>query len=165
MQNNNMKFPLNDTNSNFSYSNQFQKQAQMFTPNNPNFSNMANQIPQANFDNNSYFSTPRGNLGGSFGGMQRGRGRGNSRGFSGNNFRGRGGNRNFNNNRVPNPEFNSINENNDVNDQLDDDYNMSIYDKPVSSDLFPGQNFRTQNFTMYDSKSFDDNKEKSLYDK
>lgn len=133
-------FPSSDNYSN--YSNQFQKQAQMFGANNsntnPNFP-MSGGMQQPNFDGNS----------GNFGNFQRGGRGGQNRGFGGNNYRGRGGNRN-NNNRIPNPEFNSINENNDANDQLDDDYSMSIYDKPSSSQAFASQKPQTQNLSVYD---------------
>jgi len=152
-----MAFPINQDNGNYNnfnnysnHSNQFQKQAQMFAPNNfPMNPPMQNQP----FDNNS----------GSFGGQQRGRGGYQNRG---NNYRGRGGNRNYNNNnRIPNPDFNSINENNENNDQLDDEYNMSIYDKPNSSDPFRQQNFKTQNLSAYDPYAENDIKGKSVYDK
>ena len=137
--NNNNNFPNNDNFSN--YSNQFQKQAQMFgTNNNPSYQ-MSSGMQQPNFDSNS----------GNFGNFHRGRG-GQSRGFGGNNYRGRGGNRNYNSNAniIPNPEFNSINENNDVHDQLDDDYSMSIYDKPSSSQAFASQKLNTENLSVYD---------------
>lgn len=110
----------NDMQSNFDQrsfnNNQFQKQQQFFGGNN-----------NRNFDNNSNFSGGfNDNISQGYNNQRGGfssRGRGNSN-------RGRGNNRN-NNNRIPNAEFNAINENNE--DQLDDGYVMSIYDKPSIS--------------------------------
>lgn len=98
-------------------------------------------------------------------GNQGGRGQ-NRRNFN-NNLRNREGN--FNN-RVPNPDFNSINENNDNNENLDEGYTKSIYDKPSSSDNSKFQNLKNQPLTAYtpellDSNVSDNNGGKSIYDK
>lgn len=145
--NNNSSFP--NSNNYGNYSNQFQKQAQMFGSNNnnnsiPNFQ-MGGEMGQPSFDTN------RGN----FGDYDRRGRRGQNGGFGGNIYQGRGGNRNknSNNNRIPNPEFNSINENNDANEQLDDDYSLSIYDKPSSSQAFALQKPQTQNLSVYDTNA------------
>lgn len=148
------------------YSDQFQKQAQMFGANNSNDAFDLNQQP--NFDNN--FGNYRNNFSagnrGNFGGYGGSRGGNQNRGYNGgnNNYRGRGGNRyyNNNNNRIPNPQFNSINENNDQNDQLDDEYNMSIYDKPSSSGALSSQKPKDQGLDAYDPNA--NQEEKSLYD-
>jgi len=150
-------FPNSDNQSN--YSNQFQKQAQMFGANNndvnnnnpiPNFE-MSGETLQPNFNNANS---------GNFGNFLRGRGgqsrgfSGGNNGFSGNNYRGgRGGNRHnnmSNRNAIPNPEFNSINESGDVHEQLDDDYCMSIYDKPSSSEAFASQKQNNHELSAYD---------------
>lgn len=145
-------------------SNQFQKQAQFFGGNgNPNFENDSQfSGGNNNFgDQNSFqgFSQRGGNY--QRGGFSRG-GRGQNRGFNG-----RGGNnRNMNDNRVPNPEFNALNENNE--DQLDDGYVMSIYDKPSISG---GNNNMPQQkqvgsgeLSAYDPNNFAQEKTKSIYD-
>jgi len=164
--NNNMGFPNdpninNINNCNDNYSNQFQKQSEMFGANSDSgFSISAGQIDQnPNFDNFNSNNGYRGNSG-NFRGFERGRGGNSSRGFGSNNYRGRGENR-FKNNRIPNPEFNNINENND--DQLDDDYNMSIYDKPSTSETFASQKPQTQCLSAYDPNTGKD--DKSIYDK
>lgn len=97
-------------------------------------------------------------------GNQRGRGQ-NIRNF--NNSRNRGSNINS---RVPNPDFNSINENNDNNENLDEGYTMSIYDKPSSSINSNFQNLKNQPLSAYvpelhDSKVSDNNEGNSIYDK
>jgi small nuclear ribonucleoprotein (snRNP)-like protein len=131
---------------------QFNKQQQMFgTP---------------NFDNDSQFSGfDHSQNSGNFGGFsQRGRGEFQfQRGGRGQNRNFRGNNRNRNDNRIKNPEFDSLNEN--YEDQLDDGYVMSIYDKPSIS----GHNNYSQNMggnlSIYDSnKDGSTEVTKSLYD-
>lgn len=137
---------------------QFQRQVQMFGGD--------NSFPSEFHPNNNFynFNQQQGFSGGHYNNHngqnfsnQRGRGQ-NRRNFN------RGGNKNFNN-RIPNPDFNSINENNDINDQLDDDYNMSIYDKP-SSNLNAGSNPKAQGLSMYNPEETGENMgSKSIYDK
>jgi hypothetical protein len=140
-QNQNPRNNYNNNNNNYNQGNgqgredfQFQKQNQFFgnknsnqnlENENDNFSQFSGSLePERNFNG---FNSQRG------GGFQRGSysrgGRGQNRGGFNGNGRGRGGNnRNMQENRIPNPQFNAINENNE--DQLDDGYVMSIYDKP-----------------------------------
>jgi small nuclear ribonucleoprotein (snRNP)-like protein len=140
--NNNSNFS-NDAYSNYSqsnYSKQFQHQAQTFgNPYNSGNFPMNGQMQQQSFDS----------IRGNFGNFQRGRA-GQNRGFGGNNYRGRGGNRNYDNNKITNSEFNSINENSEANNQLDDDYSLSIYDKLSSSNAFASRKPNTQNLSAYD---------------
>jgi len=140
--NNNSNFP-NEAYSNYSqsnYSKQYQQQAQTFENpyNSRNFS-ITGQMQQPNFDS----------IRGNFGNFQRGRA-GQNRGFGGNNYRGRGGNRNYENNKITKSEFNSINENSEANNQLDDDYSLSIYDKLSSSIALATGKPNTQNLSAYD---------------
>lgn len=130
---------------------QFQKQVQMFAGNNPFPMEMSHQNDMDFKD----FIQPQGFYGGNYNnnytfGYQRGRGQ-NRRNFN------RGGNRNFSD-KIPNADFNSINENNDNNDHLDDDYNMSIYDKPSFS---AGQNPIIQDLSAYELEQA----EKNFFDK
>ena len=183
----------NQTNNN--PENQFQKQAQMFG--NPNFENQSleneggvgdmiqpnrgggfqrGNFQRGGFNNNRGNFSDRGgfnNRGGNRGGFNNNRGsfnnRGGDRGF--NNRGGRGG---FRDNRdhqdreetsIPNPEFNAINENND--DQLDEGYVMSIYDKPSGDNNF-SQKMPMQHPNSggnFDGGNFDDDEiVKSIYD-
>jgi len=152
--------PRNYNNNNFhqnrnfnNNSNQFQKQAQFFGNNNPNFEN------DSQFSEN--FMEPQNNFGGfsQRGGFSRGGRGGHNRGFG----RGRGNNRNMRDDRVPNPEFNALNENNE--DQLDDGYVMSIYDKPsISGNNNNFSQNQGEELSAYDPRIFGQGNTKSIYD-
>lgn len=141
-------------NNNYDQGSQFNKQQQMFGGNpNPNFNNDFD-----NFGNDSQYSGY--NNQSNFGGFSQ-RGGNYQRG-------GRGQNRNFRggknkDNRIPNPEFNALNENNE--DQLDDGYVMSIYDKP-NSDVNVPQNNQKQigSLSVYDPNLEKSEVTKSIYD-
>jgi small nuclear ribonucleoprotein (snRNP)-like protein len=156
----------------------------MIQPNNNsnrgNFNNNRGFQSRGGFNNNRGGFVDRGgfsNRGGNRGGFNNNRGGfNNNRGQNRGGYNNRGGRGGFRDNRdhqdreetsIPNPEFNAINENND--DQLDDGYVHSIYDKPSAGGA--GGNFGGNKEMQFahpnsggDGNFDDDEIVKSIYD-